>query len=100
MFLYNLCFFTPAISFIMYDAFMSYYGLISIYIVKPETALATDSLAYEGRIAGLHNVFFVQHVFLLLLFDHDLLLEFFQSEALVRVRSERDQLDSSESTHS
>jgi len=79
---------------------MSYYGLISIRIAKPEAALAIDSLAYEWRIAGLHNVFLVQHVFLLLLFDHDLLLKFFQSEALVRVRSERDQLNSSESTHS
>jgi len=57
-------------------------------------------LAYKRRIARLHNVLLVQHVFLLLLLDHDLLLEFLQSKALIRVRLECDQFDTAESTHS
>lgn len=61
---------------------------------------SNNLLAYERGIARLHNVFLVQHVFLLLLLDHDLLLEFLQSEALIRVGPECDQFDTAESTHS
>lgn len=57
-------------------------------------------LAYESGFARLHNVFLVQHVLLLLLLDHDLLLEFLQSEALIRVGPECDQFYTTKSTHS
>lgn len=62
--------------------------------------LRDDLLAYERRIARLHNVLLVQHVLLLLLLDHGLLLEFLQRKALLGVGPQRDQLDSAEATHS